>query len=378
MEILNNRQVFCEEGAAGKLPEILKTQKLKKPFFVVFDQENPICLTIEKSMKEAGLIPAAYSVRSEPDLHVINKGRDLYLEKGCDCVVALGGGSVLDAAKAIGMLTTNGGMVEEYQMNEKEVTEICPLLISIPTTSGTGAEATKVSVVKNNYNKLKKSLYHTNMIADIVILDPELTLSLNSRITAATGMDALSHAIESYVSRNANTFSEMYSLQAVRLIGESLVDCCSEAPDLDARKKMMLGSYFGGCSLTAGIGIAHIMAQPIGAMLNIPHGDACSILLPTSMEVNKESCLSKYADIARALGAASTDKSEKENAEAGIEKVKEIRARIGAPEALSPYLPEKVDMEEVLETIARTTGHITCNPREVSRELLIEAFEMSR
>ena len=156
-------------------------------------------------MTEAGIEHVCYDkVAGEPDLHMINGGRDIFLDQHCDCTLALGGGSVIDTAKAIGMLAVNGGNVEDYQMNGKQVTAVPPLFIAVPTTSGTGAEATKTSVVLNNYNGLKKSLYHTTMIADIVILDPSLTTGLPAKITAATGMDALSHAIESYVSLNAS------------------------------------------------------------------------------------------------------------------------------------------------------------------------------
>lgn len=377
MEILNNKQIFCEEGALRKLADILLTNKLSKPFIVVFDDLNPICTGVKQVLESQKMQPFLYTVKTEPDLHIINSGRDKYLKQGCDCLIALGGGSVTDTAKAIGLLVTNGGLAEQYQMDGKEVTELCPTLICIPTTAGTGAEATKVSVVKNNYNNLKKSMYHNNMIADIVILDPTLTTALSPRLTASTGMDALSHAIESYVSLNANHFSEMYSLKAIELITQSLEICYREPYNLKARKEMLLASYFGGCSLTAGIGIAHIIAQPIGAMLDIPHGDTCSIFLPIAMELNLTSATGKYCNIARALGVFSANKSEMENAKTGVLKVIEIRSQINAPTKLTPYLPETLDMDELLDIIEKTTGHITCNPRKVTKELLIEALKMS-
>lgn len=378
MELLNNRQVLYGANTIEELPTLFKTNKLKKPFLVMFDDTNQLCITIMAHLKNKGINFFPYTIKIEPDLFIINTGRDVYLEENCDCVVAIGGGSVLDAAKSIGMLTTNGGLVEEYQMNCKEVTELCPMLISIPTTAGTGAEATKVSVVTNNYNHLKKSLYHNNMIADIVILDPTLIVGLNKKITAATGMDALSHAIESYVSLNANYFSKMYGLKAIELINKNLITCCDEPNNLDARMEMLLASYLGGCSLTAGIGIAHIMAQPIGAMLKIPHGDACSILLPTAMTLNLNASTKEYAEISRALGVYNPLYSDLDNAKLAIERVKDIREKISAPDRLTPYLPENLDMDEVLKNIKNTTGHITCNPRPVTNELLIEAFNMSK
>ncbi|WP_461205635.1 iron-containing alcohol dehydrogenase [Clostridium sp. DL1XJH146] len=378
MELLNNRQVFYGENTIKELTTILNTNKLKKAFLTIFDASNKICVDIMEDLKSNGIDYFSYQVNTEPDLFIINKGRDAYLENDCDCVVAVGGGSVLDTAKAIGMLSTNGGLIEEYQMDGKQVTELCPTLISVPTTSGTGAEATKVSVITNNYNKLKKSVYHTNMIADIVILDPTLTAGLNKKITSATGMDALSHAIESYVSLNANHFSEMAGLKAIELINKNLITCCNEPDNLDARLEMLLGSYFGGCAIAAGIGIAHIIAQPLGAMLKIPHGDACSILITTAMELNLEYSTKKYVDISKALDVYNHELSDLENAKLAIERVKEIRSAIGAPDSLTPYLPENLDMDEVLENIKNSTGHITCNPRPVTNDLLVEAINMSK
>ncbi|WP_084757894.1 iron-containing alcohol dehydrogenase [Defluviitalea phaphyphila] len=378
LELLNNRQVFYGENSIEELPNILETNKLKKPFLVMFDETNPICKNIMKKLTDANVEFFPYTVKTEPDLFIINGGRDIYLEQKCDSVVAVGGGSVLDAAKAIGMLSTNGGLIEQYQMEGKQVTQPCPMLISIPTTAGTGSEATKVSVVTNNYNKLKKSVYHNNMIADIVILDPTLTVGLNKKITAATGMDALSHAIESYVSLNANYFSEMYSLKAIELINKNLITCCNEPENIDARMGMLIGSYLGGCALVAGIGIAHIIAQPVGAMFKIPHGEACSILLPTAMELNLEYSTKKYAEIAKALGVYDYNKSDLENGKLAIERVKEIRSAINAPDSLTPYLPENLDMDEVLENIKNSTGHITCNPRPVDNELLVKAINISK
>ena len=145
------------------------------------------------------------------------------------------------------MLAANGGNIEQYQMDGKPVTKLPPLFIAVPTTAGTGAEATKVSVVKNNYNGLKKSVYHNSMIAEVAILDPLLTVGLPAKITASTGMDALSHAIESYVSLNANPVSEMYSLKAIELISQNLITAYNDPTNLKARENMLLGSYIAGC-----------------------------------------------------------------------------------------------------------------------------------
>lgn len=377
-EIVNNRRVIYGENKINEIPEILEWYGKKKVFLGISNSikkshfYNELCAMLN----EKGIEVITYNeIKGEPDLHVINNGRDVFLENNCDCTIAIGGGSVIDTTKAIGMLAVNGGMVEEYQMEGRQATIVPPLFIAVPTTSGTGAEATKVSVIKNNYNGLKKSIYHNTMIADITILDPTLIVGLNKKITAATGMDALSHAIESYVSLDANPISEMYGLKAITLIKDNLKDAYNHPEDLVARGNMLLASYFGGVAITAGIGIAHIMAQPIGALYNIPHGDACSIFLPLAMEYNLDSATKKYADIAEALGVAVQTKSDKENGLAAIGYIKELRESINAPDSLKPYLNgEEPDMNLMLETVKKTTGHIKCNPLNVDDQLINEIF----
>lgn len=374
-EVVNNRQVIFGAGKTAELKNLLAWHQKKKVFFATFSKDAPISKQVEEILKSAQIDYILYDrIVGEPDLHMINNGRDLFLAENCDCTLALGGGSVIDTTKAIGMLAVNGGNVEDYQMDGKAVTTTPPLFIAIPTTSGTGAEATKVSVVLNNENGLKKSLYHTSMTADIVIFDPTLTTSLPKSITVATGMDALSHCIESYVSLNANPLSEMYGLKGIELINENLKKAIDEPDNLEARGNMMLGSFLGGCAITAGIGIAHIMAQPLGAMFHIPHGDACSIFLPAAMELNLPYATKKYAKIAQALCVFDPAKSDKDNAQAAIERVKELRKELGAPAALTPYIKKMPEDAQLIDTVQRTTGHITCNPKPLTEDLMLEIF----
>lgn len=378
-EMVNNRKILYGENKIEEIPGILKWYGLKKVFFATGNSNPALYERIGKSLESVGIGYFVYNrIKGEPDLHVINNGRDLYLTEGCDCTLAVGGGSVLDAAKAIGMIVTNGGLAEDYQMNGRVATTLPPFFIAVPTTAGTGSEATKVSVVKNNYNGLKKSMYHDTMIADVSILDPLVTVGMPKHLTAATGMDALSHAIESYVSLNATPISEMNGLQSIRLIKRSLEKVCRYPEDVQARGDMLVGSYFGGCAISAGIGIAHIMAQPIGAMYNIPHGDACSIFLPLAMEFNLEYATKKYADIAEALGVAVYGDSVQENALRAIEEVKRIRTSIGAPDSLKPYLSgQRPDFDFMVETVKKTTGHVTCNPRKVDEQVYRQIFNLA-
>ncbi len=374
-EIVNNRQIVFGENKIEIIAPTLNWYGKKKAFFVTYDKNAKATGNILKMLQDADIEVELYDeVRGEPDLCVIDNGAKKFNDTKCDCTIALGGGSVIDVAKAIGMIAINGGCVEQYQMEGKVPSTTPPLFIAIPTTSGTGAEATKVSVVYNNNNGLKKSLYHTTMIADISILDPTLVVDLPKAITVSTGMDALSHAIESFVSLNANPISEMNGLKAIELINENLEEVVRNPSNMIARGNMMLASYLGGCAITAGIGIAHIMAQPLGALFHIPHGDACSIFLPASMELNIEHATEKYAKIAQALKVAIPSNSDRDNAQLGIQRVKDLRNNIGAPVSLRPYIKEMPSEEDLIATIKKTTGHITCNPRPLDEALMMAAY----
>lgn len=376
-EMVFNRRLIFGENKIQEIPGILNWYNKKKVLFVTFGVQFEASKKILSLLEEAGIASVSYEIKSEPDLHAIDHGRDIYLEEGCDCTIALGGGSVVDTAKVIGMLAVNGGCTEDYQMNGKAVTVEPPLFIAVPTTSGTGAEATKTSVVINNNNHLKKSLYHNTMIADIVILDPTLTAALPARITAATGMDALSHAIESYVSLNATPITEMYGLKAIELINKYLKKAYDEPDNLEARGGMMLASYFGGVAITAGIGIAHIMAQPLGGEYHIPHGDACSIFLPGSIKLNQSYAEAKYAEISKIFGVYDSSLTNAENVKRLLDRITELQNAIEAPKSLKGYIKEEPSMDYLIDVIKRTTGHITCNPRPLNEQLMKEAYELA-
>lgn len=378
IDMVFNRHVLFGEHMLDEVAKTLSWHGKQKAFLATYSTEGAGFAELQASLESLDIQYVIYDrIKGEPDLNCINAGRDLYLSEGCDCAIAFGGGSIIDATKAINMLAVNGGNIEEYQMEGRQVVTAPPLFIAVPTTSGTGAEATKTSVVLNNDNGLKKSLYHTTMIADTVILDPRLTVGLPAPITAATGMDALSHAIESYVSLNATPITEMYGLRAVSLIKENLAIAVNEPENLEARGNMMLASYFGSVAITAGIGIAHIMAQPLGAVFKIPHGDACSIFLPGSIELNTPFAADRYAKIAEAFGIDTAGMSDAEAANALIQGISELQASISAPTSLTPYIDRDVPMEELIDIIQRTTGHITCNPRPLDEQLMREAYQLA-
>ena len=371
-EITHNKKVLFGEGALAEIENIVKGAKLGKLFIITYSKEAPVLQDVLAAVNKAGA--GAYVcdiVQDEPDLAVVDQLVALVKQENCDGVIALGGGSVLDAAKAAAMIATNGATAEEYQMQGRPITLPALPLIAIPTTAGTGSEATKVSVIYNPNNNLKKSFYSPYMIAEIVILDPAVTLGMPGKVTAFTGIDALSHAIESYVSLNANVYTQMYGLQAIKLIAKSITAAVNDGSNVAARADMLYASYLAGVALHAGIGLAHIIAQPMGGLYKIPHGEACSIFLPFSMEFNLDVCVKEYCEIGRALGLT-LEGDTVQNAKATIAKVKELIASVNTATKLTPFLQaagasldSEGALDKTVEFVTQATGHIKCNPRVV-------------
>lgn len=366
-DVIQNRRVLFGNGKTALIPELIREVTDKKILILAFSETAKCVADILSLIRDAGIeYILDTSLHSEPS--TLDIDRIAAKADGCGAVLAIGGGSILDCAKAVAMLATNGGCVVDYQMNGKPILNRTLPFFAVPTTSGTGSEASKVSVVYNPDNGLKKSFYSQYMIADTVILDPLMTVGLPESVTVSTGIDALSHAIESYVSLNATPYTEMFSMQAMRLVVKALKACVNNPHDVDARSDMALASYFGGCALNAGIGLDHIIAQPLGGITHIPHGVACAIFLPYAMEYNVEYATDKYCDIARVFGA------EGENglalAKEGIARVRAFLKDLNAPDSIRQYLPADFELEKAVDIVVGATGHIKCNPRPVDRAII--------
>lgn len=375
-DVIQNRRVLFGTGTIQMLPKILEERTQQTVFVMAFREDAPcVHLAVDALKKTGHAYVLDASLAGEPSTEDIDRIAAKAIAANCGAVVAIGGGSVMDAAKAVAMLCTNGGSIEQYQMEGKPIDIPALPIIAVPTTSGTGSEASKVSVVYNPKNQLKKSFYSPSMIAGTVILDPQLTTDLPKSVTVSTGIDALSHAIESYVSLNATPYTEMFSLQSMRLVVQSLEACISDPKDLTARGNMMLASYFGGCALNAGIGFAHIIAQPLGGLIKIPHGVACAIYLPYAMRYNVDFSIHKYCEIARIFGAEGEDSPALANA--GIEQVAAYLKRLNAPDSIAAYLPDHFDIDAATDAVLKATGHIQCNPRPVTREAIREVILQS-
>ena len=297
------------------------------------------------------------NIPSDPTVETVDTGVSLARKGSCNLVIALGGGSVLDTGKAISAMVTNEGSVADYQEIEGKGRKFQhkPIpFIAIPTTSGTGSEATKNAVITNTKLDLKKSIRDPWLIPEVALVDPELTLSLPPHITAICGGDALTQCIESYLGEKSQEITDALALHAIRLIGRSLVKEVKEGKNLEARKDMAMSALLSGlCLSNSGLGAAHALSHPLGVYYKIPHGLSCAVLLPYVMEYNLPIVTKRLAKIAECLGENISSLSETEAAHRAVEKIKEILFQAGIKSNLSEWEIKEEDFPQLIKGVRR-------------------------
>ena len=291
-------------------------------------------------------------------------------EESIDTIVAFGGGSPIDAAKAATVLARQGGKVRDYQGKGKIKADCLPL-ITIPTTAGTGSEVTFSSVITDTKEKFKFTIKSTAIAARTAIIDPELTLTVPPVVTAATGIDALTHAIEGYTANCTEPIAEAVGLYAVEYIAQNIVEAVKNGGNVKARDKMMMGSLLAGLSFShADVASVHCMAEALGSMYDAPHGMCNAILLPYVMEYSLPAAGYKYARIARAMGIE--EKDDFKAATKGIEHIKELSKEIGLP-GIKSLKVNTADFELLAEMSVKN-GSNESNPRKMTRDEYVMLF----
>ena len=315
------------------------------------------------------------NIDPEPGLKLADKGCAIAQEAGCDCVVGAGGGSAMDVAKAVSILLTNNGKAVDY-LGLGLIKKPGVPKIMVPTSAGTGAEVTFTAVFINEETGSKGGMNGDPLYPDAAILDPELTLSLPAKVTAYTGIDALTHALEAYTSTQAHTISEMYSLEAIDLIARNLPAACANGGNLAARSAMLMGSLLGGKALaTAGVGLVHAMAYPMGGMFGVPHGLANAVLLPYVVQYNLPGNYEKFALLAEVLGQSTEGLSRRDAASLCVEALYDLNRDVGIPATLQELdipLDKIPEMAEIALTVTRPVEN---NPRQPLLADVIAVYE---
>lgn len=309
-------------------------------------------------------------IEANPKDYNVERAAETARKEAVDAIVAFGGGSPIDAAKAVAVLARQGGRARDYQGKGKIQADCIPM-VTIPTTAGTGSEVTFSSVITDSAEKFKFTIKSPAIAAKVALVDPELTLTVPPLITAATGIDALTHAIEGYTANCTEPIAEAVGLYAVEYIAGSIVEAVKNGGNLAARDKMMMGSLLAGLSFShADVASVHCMAEALGSMYDAPHGMCNAILLPYVMEYNLPAAEAKYARIARAMGI-----EEKEDCKAalkGIQYIKKLSKEIGLP-GIQSLAIKKEDFERLAEMSVKN-GSNDSNPRNITKEAYVMLF----
>lgn len=321
----------------------------------------------ERHLTEAGLTATTWSeVTPNPKDHEVVAGAQAYVAQGCDVLVAVGGGSVIDAAKAIAVLVSNGGDIFDYEGIDR-IPRPVPPLVAAPTTAGTGADVSQFAVITDTTRGLKATLIGKTLVPDISLTDPCLLVTMPDWLAATTGLDALTHGVEAYVSRAASFLTDEHALSAVALVGTHLARSVYDPLDAGARLGMARASLCAGLAFTNAIlGAAHAISHQIGGALDLPHGMLNAVLLPHVVRFNAESDPTRFRRLAQALGVRDAARlGDDEVGEALARRIADLAGAIGAPRRLADIGVTEAD----LPAFARQTLHDAClttNPREVS------------
>jgi len=313
------------------------------------------------------------NVVPNPTMENCHTGLKALQDAGADFIISLGGGSPQDTAKAIGILATNGGEIKQYEGIHMSAKKSLPI-VAINTTAGTASEATINYVITNEETHIKMVMVDKNCLATVAVSDPELMVAKPAPLTAATGMDALTHAVEAYVSIGAFRLSDTLALEAIKLIGESLKAAVDNGNDIDARSKMAWGSYIAGLAFNnCGLGYVHSMAHQLGGFYNLPHGVCNAVLLPHVERFNADACGDKLRDVAEALGKDCAGMTTEQANEAALKAIEELSASVGIPTGLKELGVKIDDLEEMAQN-AMVDVCKGCNPKEVSLEETVQIY----
>ena len=371
--------IITGAGASEKVGEQAKRLGATKALIVTDPGIAKIGYThqISNNLQNAGITTTIYSdVTPDPTLQNVNDGLKQSVDEKCDLIVSIGGGSAIDCGKGIAIKLTNDGEFAEY-MGVDKIPNPGVKLIAIPTTAGTGSEVTKVTVITDTERNVKMMLSSSCLLASVALVDPILSLTTPPRLTAAVGVDALTHAIEAYISKRAQPITDALALKAIRLISGSLRQAWADGENIPARTDMMLGASIAGMAFSnSSVALVHGMSRPIGAYFHIHHGLSNSVLLLDVMEFSLVGAPHRFADIAEAMGEQLDGLSLMKQADAAIAAVERLVNDINMPR-LGEIGIDTDKFEEVIEKMAAdaiASGSPANNPRQATQEEIIALY----
>ena len=370
-------QIITGSGALTMAEETLKG--LGKKALIVTDKvmiQLGNCAKVETALKNQGIDYAIYSeIVGEPTDTMIENGLKVYKQNGCDFLVALGGGSPIDSMKAIGSLVINGGNISDYM--GKVIDVEMPPLVAIPTTAGTGSEATQFTIITDTKKDIKMLLKGKVLMPKLAIIDPQFTMTAPPKITAATGLDALCHAVEAYTSRKAQTLSDSFAMSAVKRIFKFLPVAFKDGKNEEARVQMSVAALEAGIAFNnASVTIIHGMSRPIGALFHVAHGLSNAMLMKECLGFALEGAYDRFADLGRAIGVADATDEDKAAAEKFLSAIEGIVKELETP-TLAEFGIDKEEFFKVIDKMAydaMDSGSPQNTMREVSEEQVKQIY----
>ncbi|PSP97381.1 alcohol dehydrogenase [Halobacteriales archaeon QS_5_70_17] len=376
--VVSPSKVVLGRGAAEEVGDYASTygrRALLVASEVIFDIHGE---SIVETLESAGMEVVTYTdVRPDPTVENIEAAFERWQAEDCDVIVTLGGGSSIDTGKGVGILAANGGSIRDYGVDRagyEGVPTPTPPIVAVNTTAGTGSEATRSVVVTDESTATKFLIVSQNVVPTVAVEDPELTRSLPRSHTAFTGIDALTHAIEAFVSVQSYSVSDDYARSAIRRISDSFTKAWANGDNIEARTEMMIGQLQAGQAFTnASVALVHGMARPLGAQLHVPHGLANALILPYVMEFSAMAAPEKYAEIARLMDAADDDTPDREAADAAADAVLDLCTDVDLASYLDEFgdVPERGDYLAVVGEMAQDaidSGSPDNNPRKPTRK----------
>lgn len=362
-------RIIFGNGSISTIGDEVKLLNGKKAFIITDPGLAKLGMVdiLKNHLKDAGISCACFDqVEADPPYELVEIAHAASKAFDPDVIIGFGGGSAQDIAKAVGILSTNEGPIDRYFGLHLIPKAGIPLIL-VPTTSGTGSEVTNIAILSDQHEKLKKGIVSSHLFPSVALLDPELTLGLPPAITAATGMDALIHAVEAFTSVNASPMSDLLAIEAIQLINANLRTAYANGSNIEARAAVLRGSMLAGMAFcNAGVTAVHAFAYPIGAEFHIPHGVANSIMFMPVMEFNYLGNLQRFAELAEILGASTEGLQIREIALQGLEIIRVLTQDLQVPLHLTEFGVKASDVPELSKSVLLVTRLLGNNPRKVT------------
>lgn len=370
------QNIIVGKGSLAKLPEVAEKSGGKKAFIISGPHLNKmgIVQSCVDALKAKGIESSVFTeTEGNPSVETVDKATEVFKISGADFIVALGGGSPMDVAKAVGVVAKYGGSITEYEGADKVPGDIIPL-IAVPTTAGTGSEVTAFSVITDHSRNYKLTVFSYKLIPSYAILDAKLLTTAPVSVAAACGIDAMVHALEAYISTAASPFSDAMAEKALELIGANIRCYVANRGDIEAAENMLVGSLFAGIAFSwARLGDVHAMSHPVSAYFNVPHGVANAILLPTIVEYNMLADKGKYLNIYNYIAQLPAS-PEEFTADMLVDELLDLNESLGIPAGLEEVGVTK-DKFDVMAEDAMKSGNIAVNPRSTTKKDVLALYE---